>query len=116
MPTAPPRLCVRCRRGTVTGTVCTVCGERPVVKRSQQDRRGSAASRGYDRRWQKARKAALLADPWCAECMAAGRYVTATVGHHEQEIDGRYDPGRLDGDNIVPLCRECHERLHGRVK
>lgn len=32
--------------------------------------RGSAASRGYDSRWRRARMAFLQAHPLCAECMA----------------------------------------------
>ena len=35
--------------------------------------RGSAAFRGYDRKWQAARKAFLEKNPLCAACMKAGR-------------------------------------------
>lgn len=38
-----------------------------------------AAKRGYNRRWQKARKSYLEAHPLCVECMKNGRFVRATV-------------------------------------
>jgi len=84
-------------------------------KQRRQDRRASAAKRGYDRKWRALRAAHLMASPWCAECLKDGRYVTATVGHHAVEFEGVYDPKRLDGENVVALCWQCHERLHGRA-
>lgn len=115
MPTAPPRLCTRCRIGVVTGTVCSHCGERKV-KRYKQDRRKSSSARGYDRKWQKLRKAVLLSEVFCVRCKAAGFLVPAVVGHHKDEFQEVTDAARLDSENIEALCRECHEREHGRVK
>ena len=39
----------------------------------------SAAKRGYNRRWQKARKSYLEAHPLCVQCAKQGKYVRATV-------------------------------------
>ena len=114
MPQAPARLCTRCRRGTVSGDVCDVCGPRDT--RTKRQRRPGASGRGYDAKWQKLRRRKLLEQPWCERCLAEGRYVPATIGHHKQEFADTYDPARLDSDNIEALCRDCHEREHGRAR
>lgn len=82
----------------------------------QRKPRGGSCSRGYDAKWQKLRRRKLLEHPWCARCLAAGRLEAATIGHHKDEFEGQYDSRRLDGDNVEPLCRECHEREHGRKR
>ena len=41
-----------------------------------------AAKRGYNRRWQKARKSYLEAHPLCVQCAKQGKYVRATVVDH----------------------------------
>ena len=45
-------------------------------------RRGSAAARGYGRKWQQARKAYLAANPLCRICEEAHRVTAATVVDH----------------------------------
>lgn len=49
-----------------------------VVYRQQDDRRGTAASRGYGHKWRQARKAWLAKHPLCVDCEEEGR-VTAAV-------------------------------------
>lgn len=74
--------------------------------------RGSAAFRGYDRKWQAARKAFLEKNPLCATCMRAGRLTPATVVDH---IVPHRGDARLfwDEDNWQPLCKSCHDRKTG---
>ena len=73
----------------------------------------SAASRGYDRKWQKASKAFLHRHPLCAECERNGRYVTATVVDHI--VPHRGDRKLFwDESNWQPLCKPCHDRKTGR--
>ena len=45
-------------------------------------RRGTAASRGYDSRWKKARDGFLRKHPLCAECQEEGRVTAANVVDH----------------------------------
>lgn len=74
--------------------------------------RGSAAFRGYDRKWQAARKAFLEKNPLCAACMKAGRLTPATVVDHIVPHRGDL---RLfwDEKNWQPLCKSCHDRKTG---
>ena len=78
-------------------------------KRSYDKDRSSAYARGYDRQWQKYRKAYLAQHPLCVECMKHGRYVPATdVDHikaHRGDKDLFWDP-----DNLQALCHSCHSK------
>lgn len=74
--------------------------------------RGSAASRGYDARWRRARKAFLQAHPLCAECRKEGRYTAASVVDHI--IPHRGDANLFwDERNWQSLCKDCHDRKTG---
>jgi 5-methylcytosine-specific restriction enzyme A len=52
------------------------------VKRALDRERPSAARRGYDGRWRKARAEFLAEHPLCAHCLAEGRLTPATVVDH----------------------------------
>ena len=76
------------------------------------DRRGSARSRGYDTRWDVARRSFLTHWPLCAACLAAGRTTRATVVDHIRPHRG--DPERFwDTDNWQALCATCHNKKTG---
>ena len=47
-----------------------------------RDDRRTAAQRGYDRRWRKARETFLRRQPLCAKCSEGGRIRKATVVDH----------------------------------
>jgi 5-methylcytosine-specific restriction protein A len=78
------------------------------------ERRGSAASRGYTVQWQHTRKVYLSLNPLCNECLKQNRLTTATTVHHIKEI--RQGGEIHNPDNLMSLCRECHEKLHKRFK
>ena len=68
-----------------------------------------AEKRGYNRRWQKARKSYLEAHPLCVECAKQGKYIRATVVDHIVPHRGNQ---KLfwDQNNWQALCKECHDR------
>ena len=77
--------------------------------------RGSAASRGYDSRWQEARRAYLDANPLCCMCGADGRVTAATVVDHR--IPHKGDAALFwDRDNWQPLCKPHHDREKQRIE
>ncbi|QNB48516.1 HNH endonuclease [Thermanaerosceptrum fracticalcis] len=78
-------------------------------QRRQDERRGTAAQRGYDARWRKARKRFLSANPLCAECMKQGKIVPAIVVDHIRPHKGDYELF-WDESNWQPLCKQCHDR------
>ena len=68
-----------------------------------------AAKRGYNRRWQKARKSYLEAHPLCVQCAKQGKYVRATVVDHIVPHRGNQ---KLfwDQNNWQALCKSCHDK------
>lgn len=103
---------VSCKKGGCPGvvrdSVCTVCGPLVKARRKEHDqRRGSAARRGYGRNWQKVRDMHLAEFPLCVECLVEGKTVLATDVDH---IVRRRDGGS-DGDgNLQSLCHSHHSR------
>lgn len=81
------------------------------AEKYKQDKsyRGNAKDRGYDAAWKKVRLLFLSHNPLCADC---GR-VAQMVHHRKALCDGGE---RLDFDNLVSLCNECHSARHASVK
>lgn len=105
MPQRAPTACRRpgCR-GLVRGGVCSACGPLVRATRAEHDeRRGSAAERGYDARWTRLRRMHLAAEPTCRMCGKAA----ALVDHITPILDGG---AVLDEDNLQSLCVKCHAK------
>lgn len=81
-------------------------------KAEQYDRwRGTAASRGYDRHWTKARDAYLSGHPLCERCSTPENPVLAELVHHKVPVE--VAPSRLlDPTNFEALCKRCHQLEH----
>ena len=66
------------------------------------------------KKWQTKRKVILKRDDYlCQECKRYGKRVDAEHVHHIVPIDERPDL-ELDGDNLISLCRKCHNEMHDR--
>lgn len=79
------------------------------------DRRGSAAQRGYGYKWQQARDGFLRSHPLCVECERNGRVAAATVVDHIQPHRG--DMGLFwDKENWQALCASCHSGVKQRLE
>lgn len=77
--------------------------------------RGSAASRGYDSRWRKARITYLQRNPLCRMCEQAGRLTPATVVDHITPHKG--DQALFwDETNWQPLCKQHHDSAKQRAE
>ena len=78
----------------------------------------------YDKpEWRKLRKEVLSADKYeCQECKRKGKYKRATHVHHVNHLDKhpelalekhyKDDNGSVKR-NLISLCRDCHEEVHG---
>ena len=86
---------------------------RPRGPEQRRDLRPGSAARGYDFNWQKLRQAHLYEHPLCADCEAEGRCTPAVHVHHVRPIRERPDL-RLDGQNLLSLCAQCHNRRTAR--
>lgn len=86
------------------------CERHKKERQRRYDRqRGSAAKRGYDAKWRKARERFLRAHPLCAECQRAGILTPASVVDHIIPHQGDPDLFR-DESNWQALCKRCHDR------
>lgn len=81
--------------------------DRKDSRRLYDERRGSAASRGYGAAWRRARAGHLAEHPLCVECERQGAIKTATVVDHA--IPHRGDMELFwDQGNWQSLCNNCH--------
>ena len=61
--------------------------------------------------WQKARDRYLKKNPLCEICEKKGRTKAAEVVHHKVEVKENFSK-RLDIDNLMSLCKKCHQEVH----
>jgi 5-methylcytosine-specific restriction protein A len=74
-----------------------------------RENRGSARERGYNTRWDKARKTYLARNPLCVMCKREGRVTPATVVDHIKPHKGDQQLF-WDTDNWQSLCAPHHNR------
>ena len=72
-------------------------------------KRESACKRGYDRRWRNTRAQKLQMDPLCEDCITIHDRSTQAVDvHHIKKIIDAPEL-RLAMDNLMSLCKPCHQ-------
>ena len=109
MPVKPLRPCRHpmCPKLTDAG----YCEEHKRAERKRyDDKRGSAASRGYNGQWRKVRGIKLKRNPLCERCRSRGRTVAATMVHHIVAI--RKGGAAYDVENLMSVCVGCHDEIH----
>lgn len=95
-----------CRELTGTGP-CQKHRHERAKQRYERD--GSAAKRGYDHNWQRARALLLAREPLCRLCLFAhGELTVASQADHIVPIAAGGE--RLACDNMQPLCIDHHRR------
>lgn len=71
-------------------------------------------------RWQKTREAyAKKVNYLCENCLAAGIITPGAIVHHKKHITPTNinDPNiTLNEDNLIMLCRQCHEAIHNNQR
>lgn len=80
----------------------------PAHTKAREQARGSAAERGYDRRWQIYRLNFLRSTPLCVLCLTIGVVTPATVVDHVQAHKG---DERLfwEPSNHRAVCKPHHD-------
>lgn len=112
-PRAAPRPCTWPGCGALVRGGARCPQHQGLERREADQRRGTAAERGYGSRWQKARVGYLCSHPLCRACEAEGR-VTAAV-HVDHIVPHKGDPSLFwDSDNWQPLCARCHNAKTAR--
>lgn len=103
MPSRPDRIC-SCGARVPAGKLCRCQRDRKRQRdRDRQLDRPGARARGYDRQWDKARKAFLAGHPNCFLCGAP-----ATIVHHA--IPHKGDKALFWNRELWrPVCQSCHD-------
>lgn len=82
------------------------CDKHKPETRDYDKHRYSSSKRGYDGRWRAFRVGYLKLNPLCFDCKAIGTIEPAVDVHHIIKlVDGG---NRLDFNNCMALCHECH--------
>lgn len=112
MATRSLKFCAHHNCGTLvsTGAYCEAHLSDGVA--SRYGGRGSSAERGYDARWRVVREAYLKAHPLCERCDKQGKVEPATMVHHIRALRDGGD--RLNPNNFMSLCFDCHAIVEGR--
>ena len=108
MPYAPKKPCIEpgCKSFAERGAYCLAHAKHKDQR--ADERRGSAASRGYNSRWRKARETWLRRHPLCVRCQATGDVTAATVVDHIVPHKG--DSALFwNTGNWQSLCKPCHD-------
>lgn len=107
MPLAPLKPCSRVGCRELTRAIYCLTHEKDQ-QQSYDKERGSAASRGYDSKWRKARIRFLRNHPLCVECENENELAAATVVDHI--IPHKGDKVLFwDCNNWQPLCKPHHD-------
>lgn len=120
MPSNPLRPCKKLGCPELTRDKSGYCDKHRYIYEEEQKawqsyhkERKSARERGYNTRWDKARKSYLKKHPLCVECEKEGRYIPATVVDHI--IPHRGDQKLFwDTSNWQPLCKHHHDMKTAR--
>ena len=92
--------------GTRTKDGCDACKPR----RFQHGK--TTAERGYDHKWRMLSERYRAEKPLCEACENAGKVTPATEVHHIiPALESEYH--RLDRNNLMALCRQCHQEIEG---
>lgn len=108
MPIAAPRLC-GCGSIVPSGERCACQVEGDRARKARHDRRRpSAAQRGYNHEWRKARQVYLTTHPRCVMCGAPATHVDHIIPHRGDD--------RLfwDQNNWQSLCAHHHNSTKQR--
>ena len=106
--TGIPRIC-SCGNVVPYGELCACQIKASRERKAKHDRRRpTAAQRGYDHVWRKARKEYLALHPYCTMC---GK--PASVVDHIQPHRGNKDLFWWRG-NWLSLCQPCHDSTKQR--
>ena len=108
MPARAPRIAPCCGRRVPAGQKCECQKARERERKAAADRnRPGARARGYDKDWEKQRKAFLAVHRFCG-CGAPSTLVDHVKPHRG---DAKLFADRR---NWQPMCRPCHARKTAR--
>ena len=111
MPMKPTKICIEpnCGRPAAAGDCrCPEHARAHAKAYGTSPHRVERATMYNSRAWAALRREVLMEQPFCAVCLAEGRYTPAQVVDH---ITPHRGDARMffDKGNLQPLCKRCHD-------
>jgi 5-methylcytosine-specific restriction protein A len=90
---------------------CPTCGngKRESRDAAEQHRRNVT----YGRRWKAFRLSYLMNYPLCVDCESEGVVRPATEVHHKRKVK-EVPHLQYDHENLMGLCKRCHDERTGK--
>ena len=87
------------------------CEKHRRQQRRQYDKyeRSPNVNKNYGRAWKRIRDRYVRQHPLCERCLEEGRYVPVEEVHHIIPVN---KGGTSTEDNLMSLCRSCHNKIH----
>lgn len=114
MPRMPRRGCAYgdCPRLAVEGSQYCEKHKRLVERQYEKYERDPDRRKKYGSRWQKVRARYVREHPYCEMCFREGKMTPVQEVHHIVPIS---QGGTNEPDNLMSLCRSCHEKIHYKL-
>lgn len=109
MPSKPKRPCSY--PGCPNLTNEQYCSEHEAVARRNYNKyeRAPEVNKTYGRAWKRIRDRYVASHPLCEMCQREGRLVPVEEVHHKLPVS---KGGTHSRDNLMSLCRSCHNKIH----
>jgi 5-methylcytosine-specific restriction protein A len=110
MPYAPRRGCAYqgCSKRAVAGS--TFCEEhKKQIDKQYNKHERTVEMKKYGRAWKRIRDRYIREHPLCERCLEEGRVTIAEEVHHILPLSRG---GTSSPDNLMSLCRSCHNKIH----
>lgn len=111
MPYKPKRPCAYpgCPKLAVSGGQYCVEHKKQTDKTYNRYSRSEDVNRTYGRSWKRIRDRYIQQHPLCERCQKEGRLTPVDEVHHILPVS---QGGRSTQDNLMSLCRSCHNLIH----
>lgn len=111
MPRKPRRPCAYPECPSFAAEGGQYCERHHKLHKKTYDRyvRSPDSNRKYGRSWKKIREQYVLQHPLCERCLSEGRMIPVDEVHHIVPIK---KGGTNAEDNLMSLCRSCHNKIH----
>ena len=83
--------------------------ETKAARQYDQYERSPDVHRQYGWSWKRVRDRYVRKHPLCERCLSEGRYVAAEEVHHIVPVS---KGGTNAEENLMSLCRSCHQKIH----
>ena len=109
MPRKPKRPCRYQGCPNLSDDVYCAEHKKLMTKHYESFTRGYSSGKRYGRSWRKIRKRYVRMHPLCEMCLKEGKSTLVEEVHHIVPLS---EGGNHEENNLMSLCKSCHEKIH----